>query len=65
MIVTANKKKSEFVGNENKHFKKILIYNRHVPAALKILHLKHAIFYLFKLSVLSTQLTGKLQEPHS
>lgn len=35
MIVTANKKKkSEFVGNENKHFKKILIYNRHVPAAI-------------------------------
>lgn len=34
MIVTANKKKSKFVGNENKHFKKILIYNRHVPAAI-------------------------------
>lgn len=34
MIVTANKKKSKFVGNENKHFKKILIYNRHVPSAI-------------------------------
>lgn len=30
MIVIVNKKKSEFVGNENKYFKKILIYNRYV-----------------------------------
>lgn len=37
MIVTAIKKEekeSEFVGNENIHFKKILFYNRHVPAAI-------------------------------
>lgn len=37
MIVTAikkEKKEREFVGNENMNFKKILIYNRHVPAAI-------------------------------
>lgn len=37
MIVTAIKKEekeSEFVGNESIHFKKILFYNRHVPAAI-------------------------------
>lgn len=34
MIVTAIKKEREFVGNENMNFKKILIYNRHVPAAI-------------------------------
>lgn len=37
MIVTAIKKEekeSEFVGNENIHFKKILFYNRHVTAAI-------------------------------
>lgn len=37
MIVTAIKKEekeSEFVGNENIHFKKILFYNWHVPAAI-------------------------------
>lgn len=37
MIVTAikkEKKESEFVDNENINFKKILIYNRHVPAAI-------------------------------